>query len=301
MSKRWINRPEGSTWGDWGEEDQLGRLNLVTAEKVRQGIAEVEHGLTFCLSLPLDFPGSNVLSPVRYPPVLRPVIRNGQPYYNYCWRDYDAGLKDIASDEKVSLFTQYSTQWDGLAHRGFLFDIDGDGLDEPVYYNGYRADEYLLVKEDGSVSASALGIENMAAHGIQGRGVLINLFSYFGERPQTLVRYEHLMRIMEKEKIVVEPGDFLCLWTGFDRVILRMKGRPDDSLRTACAVLDGWDDRLLNWITDSEISAIMCDNQAVESLPGISQELRGHTSLPLHHHCLFKLGLPLGELWYLAE
>ncbi|HYG41728.1 MAG TPA: cyclase family protein, partial [Bordetella sp.] len=23
--------------------------------------------------------------------------------------------------------------------------------------------------------------------------------------------------------------------------------------------------------------------------------------LPLHHHCLFKLGLPLAELWYLKD
>lgn len=23
--------------------------------------------------------------------------------------------------------------------------------------------------------------------------------------------------------------------------------------------------------------------------------------LPLHNHCLFKLGLPLGELWYLSD
>jgi hypothetical protein len=33
---------------------QLGRLNLVTAEKVLQGIAEVKVGKTFCLSPPLD-------------------------------------------------------------------------------------------------------------------------------------------------------------------------------------------------------------------------------------------------------
>src|SRR5262245_23073264 len=32
--KRWKYRPEGSTWGDWGEDDQLGRLNLITAKKV---------------------------------------------------------------------------------------------------------------------------------------------------------------------------------------------------------------------------------------------------------------------------
>jgi hypothetical protein len=46
---RWINRPEGSTWGDFGPEDQLGRLNLLTPEKVRQGVAEVrEAGPSAC-------------------------------------------------------------------------------------------------------------------------------------------------------------------------------------------------------------------------------------------------------------
>ena len=70
--KRWKHRPEGSTWGDWGEDDQLGRLNLITSKKVLEGIAEVKHGLSFCLSLPLDLPGGNVLNPRRLPPVLSP-------------------------------------------------------------------------------------------------------------------------------------------------------------------------------------------------------------------------------------
>ena len=30
---RWKHRPAGSTWGDFGPDDQLGRLNLVTPEK----------------------------------------------------------------------------------------------------------------------------------------------------------------------------------------------------------------------------------------------------------------------------
>ena len=40
----------------------MGRLNLVTPEKVLQGIAEVKIGKTFCLSLPLDYPGGNVIN-----------------------------------------------------------------------------------------------------------------------------------------------------------------------------------------------------------------------------------------------
>ena len=51
MAKRWKNRPEGSTWGDWGEDDQLGRLNLLTQERIKAAVAEVRDGRSFCLSL----------------------------------------------------------------------------------------------------------------------------------------------------------------------------------------------------------------------------------------------------------
>ena len=44
MTKRWKQRPAGSTWGDWGDDDELGRINLVTSEKVLEGIREVEAG-----------------------------------------------------------------------------------------------------------------------------------------------------------------------------------------------------------------------------------------------------------------
>src|SRR5215204_7365035 len=40
-SPRWKRRPHGSTWGDFGPDDERGRLNLLTPEKVRQGVAEV--------------------------------------------------------------------------------------------------------------------------------------------------------------------------------------------------------------------------------------------------------------------
>lgn len=29
MSARWKRRPEGSNWGEFGPDDQLGRLNLL--------------------------------------------------------------------------------------------------------------------------------------------------------------------------------------------------------------------------------------------------------------------------------
>src|SRR5262245_66228370 len=72
MAQRWTQRPEGSTWGDFGDDDELGRMNLVTPEKVLQGVREVEAGVRFCLSLPLDFPGGTALNQRRHPPALAP-------------------------------------------------------------------------------------------------------------------------------------------------------------------------------------------------------------------------------------
>lgn len=301
MAKRWINRPEGSTWGDWGDDDQLGRLNLIGQQQLLQGVAEVREGKNFCLSLPLDYPGGTVINKVRFPPVLKPVIRNEAPYFNYLWSQTNESLRDIGSDDVVLLHTQYSTQWDSLAHRGALFDTNGDGELSPVYYNGFRVGKDVVMDAEHTTAAKSLGIENMAAHGVQGRGVLVDLFSEFGEFPRKEVNYDDLMRVMEKDKVEIEKGDMLCLWTGLDQMIMRMQGKPDDSIKDACAVLDGRDKRLLNWITDSGVSVIASDNLAVEAVGKPLPEDHGGVILPLHDHCLFKLGVHLGELWLLAD
>lgn len=297
---RWTRRPEGSTWGDWGPDDQLGRLNMVGPEQVLRGVAEVRTGRTFCLSLPLDLPGGNVISPVRFPPALRPVIRNDAPYFNYNWREFDPRFPDIAADDAVLLYTQYSTQWDALAHRGSNFDVMADGVERPVYYNGFRAGEDLTLSADHVSHAGKLGIENFAAHGMQGRGVMIDLHSHFGEG-RTEVGYDALMRVIEADGVIVEPGDFVCLWTGLDRLILAAGGQPDPSLKSACAVLDGHDRRLLQWITDSGLVALISDNIAVEAAGKHLPDDYCGSILPLHEHCLFKLGVPLAELWLLAD
>jgi kynurenine formamidase len=67
-----------------------------------------------------------------------------------------------------------------------------------------------------------------------------------------------------------------------------------------CAVLDGRDQRLLQWITDSGVAAICADNYAVEDATA-GKPAGPCALLPLHEHCLFKLGVPLGEIWFLSD
>ena len=309
---RWTHRPPGSNWGDFGADDQCGRLNLLTPAKVRQGVAEVREGLTFCLSLPLDYPGGNVLNPRRHPPVIRPTVRNGRPNMNYRLFTDNVLQTDVVCDDLVVMHLQYSTQWDSLAHVGQLFDADGDGLPEPVYYNGYRAGRDVLgpdLTDDAGVPAPgdtrttsrarALGIENMAARCVPGRGVMIDLHAHLGDERQA-VGYDTMMRVLEADSVEVETGDMVCLHTGFAQVLLDMGGQPDATrLDRTGAVLDGRDDKLLQWITDSGLAVLIADNYAVEAHPALHHAVCC-AALPLHEHCLFKLGLHLGELWHLT-
>jgi hypothetical protein len=109
------------------------------------------------------------------------------------------------------------------------------------------------------------------------------------------------MRIMEADGVEVEEGDMLCLHTGFADLVLGMGRKPDgERLHKACAALDGRDPALLRWIDDSGIACLIADNYAVEAYPATPGTGR-HASLPLHELCLFKLGIHLGELWYLSE
>jgi len=316
VAKRWTQRPPGSTWGDWGDDDELGRINLLTSEKVLQGVHEVEAGITFCLSLPLDYPGGTALNQRRYPPLLAPTEDlDGNPatFYNVHQKDipkYGSPRHvDVWADDVVTLSLQYSTQWDSLAHAGAEFDADGDGVEEAVFYNGYRAGVDLVgpkpdARGDGSEHACFahhLGLEHMAFHGVQGRGVLVDVARHLGNEFRGVDRAT-LEEIMAADNVVVEPGDMLLIHTGFATKVLEWNREPDPvQIHQMCAYLDAYDESLLEWIAQSQIAALIADNYAVEGMVGGKRPEGRHSLLPIHHLCLFKLGVPLGELWYLHE
>ena len=252
MKPRWQQRPPGSNWGEFGPDDQRGRMNLVTREKVLQGVAEVKEGITFCLSLPLDYPGGSVLNPRRSPPRLAATLRGGKQNFCFPLAAENPDFTDVISDDLVLLTLQYSTQWDSFAHIGSRFDADGDGEREIVFYNGFRAGADVRPAPENATAepwaryegtqARALGIENLAEHGAQGRGVLVDLNRHFG-RERHAVTYDDLMKILEKDAVEIEKGDMLCLYTGFADVILELKKNPDPKLlHGTCSGLDGRDE-----------------------------------------------------------
>ena len=212
-----------------------------------------------------------MLNPRRHPPLLRPTLRGERPVWMYRTENDHPGLVDVINDDMVLLHLQYSSQWDTFAHVGALFDADGDGVAEPVFYNGYRGGTDIVgptdAKEAGAIPgtfveakstsrANALGVENMAKKCLQGRGVMIDLFAHFGRRKHA-VTYDDLMRVIAADGIKVEAGDFVCLRTGFDDVILEQNKQPTfEAMHNTCTGLDGSDEKLHRWITESKLVAL---------------------------------------------
>jgi len=305
---RWKHRPEGSNWGEFGPDDQIGRLNLLTPEKVLQGVAEVREGRSFCLSLPLDLPGGNLLNNARHPPQ-RFATRSPDGKDRYLLRlgEGNPDFFDVVNDDRVIIHTQYSTQWDALAHVGAEFDADGDGVAELVFYNGWRGGEHIApgapCEDCGDltgVEATRLGIENIAETCVQGRAVMIDLHAAYGDAHLD-VDFAGVSEVMTAQNVTVEKGDMVCFHTGFGRKIKEMAGAPDKAmLHGSCTALEGRDPALQEWVRDSGLAALISDNYAVERVPSRSGSGK-RPFLPLHQLCLFKLGVPLAELWWLTD
>lgn len=302
MSQRWKNRPPGSNWGESGSDDQLGRLNYLTEENTVKAAQEIKTGKRFCLSLPLNVPATDATNTRRKPPILKPVVRDGQAAFNLRIDNFTPGSTQVVSDDAVLLYNQHSTQWDSFGHMDGLFDADGDGVDEIVQYNGHKLVNEAGEPRYGDLGAWNLGIEHMAQHCVQGRGVLLNMKKHYGEESHP-VSYDNVMRMLEADGIEIEKGDIVCCYTGYaDKLIELGSDVPPDLPRTHCPVFDGFDQKLLQWIDDSGMPALVSDNRAVEyEHGGLPEGMDRGPALPIHEHCLFKLGIHLGEMWYFTE
>ena len=104
---------------------------------------------------------------------------------------------------------------------------------------------------------------------------------------------------MEADGVQVEQGDLVCLHTGLAQAVLDGVRDPHELERTG-AVLDSRDPLLLAWVDRCGLSALIADNVAVEARAGVLPQGFHGSMLPLHEHCLFKLGIHLGEMWHLT-
>ena len=112
-------------WGRWGDDDELGTLNLITPGVVQGAAACIHTGETFPLSVPLEADGIQVgFIPGRDNPTHTMISLN-----EALGPDSHADAFHT-SDDAVQMGLQAATHWDGLCHVSYGGFV----------YNGYSAD-----------------------------------------------------------------------------------------------------------------------------------------------------------------
>jgi kynurenine formamidase len=264
--------PPGSSWGVFGEGDELGTLNFIGPEQVRAAAELVRTGRVFALNWDVALPAP-------------PFFMRQAPKHTI-FEKFDGVVLDDWLD---SFYLQGSTQWDGLRHFSDA---------EYGWYSGAtRADV-------STTGPGRLGIEHLARRGIAARGVLLDVaralerdgveldpFDFFPIGP------ELLERVAEVQGVALRAGDVLLVRTGWVEAYERLDQGEREQL--AAAGRPGspglYGEELPAFLWNRGIAAVAADNPALEAAhPGTGSDLSLHKAL------LARLGMPLGELWVLA-
>lgn len=252
------------SWGRWGEDDERGTLNLITADHVVKAAALVKTGKVFELGIAID-----ASTPQPGDLRTRPMVLMAETGAD---QDFPGGFR--YADDYVFMALQAATQWDALAHVHY----------DDLLYNGFPA---TAVSPHG---ARHCGIDRIGPGPI-GRGVLLDLPRSHDVpwiEPGRAIMPEDLDKAAHQQGVEIRPGDVLLLRTGWRRLYLEqgrireVMGR-EAGLGMACAA----------WLKAHDVAALACDNWAVEVVPS---EERG-AMLPLHLVLIRDLGLTIGEMF----
>ncbi|MBO1337661.1 cyclase family protein [Streptomyces sp. VRA16 Mangrove soil] len=258
-----------NNWGRWGESDEIGTLNLVTDEVVREAAAEVRTGRRVPLALTLKEDGvQSGLIPGRVNP-LHTMVQINQEIF---------GPGTVAcSDDAVTMGLQAATHWDALTH------VSHSGR----LYNGRPAQ---TVTAHGGSEFS--GIDK--APYIVSRGVLLDVAAAKGvdRLPgDHAVTPEDLDEAAEFGRVTVRSGDIVLVRTGQIQVYLAGDkhgyGYPSPGLSV----------RTPEWFHAHDVAAVANDTLTFEIFPPEIENLW----LPVHALDLVEMGMLQGQNWNLES
>ncbi|ONH55603.1 cyclase [Frankia sp. CcI49] len=276
------------TWGRWGSDDELGALNYITPDKVRESAGLVRKGSVFPLGLDLSPAGPQGDLLFRRNPLHIMTIDGGDVNApGELWPEWGANAlarelgefmgRDLLrfNDDMIIMHTQAASQWDALSHVYY----------EGKLYNGFSSGTVT------SQGAFRLGIEKTDAKGITSRGILLDVVRHRGEAVAAAhgrtVLPEELTAVAEAQGVEVRPGDIVVIHTGW---VDKFKQTGDK------APSAGLDWRTAIWFSENQIAAVAADNTGVED---VVSDIPGNM-LPMHLLCQRDMGMPFGELWDLS-
>ncbi|WP_405779720.1 cyclase family protein [Streptomyces sp. NBC_00859] len=258
-----------NNWGRWGADDEIGTLNLVTDEVVRQAAANVRTGRRIPLAIPLQQDGVQTgMIPGRVNP-LHSMVQLNQELF---------GPGTVAtSDDVVTMSLQTGTHWDALTHASHSGKL----------YNGRPAES---VTAHAGAEFSGIG----TVRHLVSRGVLLDVARALGvDRLDggRAVTPEDLDAAEELAGTAVRAGDIVLVRTGQVRLYLGGDKHgytypsPGLSVRTP------------EWFHARDVAAVANDTVTFEIFPPENEDLW----LPVHALHLVEMGMLQGQNWNLEE
>ncbi|GAA2542732.1 cyclase family protein [Streptomyces levis] len=258
-----------NNWGRWGPDDELGTLNLITDEVVREAAATVRTGRRVPLALPLRQDGVQTgMIPGRVNP-LHVMVQINQELF---------GPGTVAcSDDAVTMGLQAATHWDALPH------VSHSGR----LYNGRPA--HTVTAHGGAEFSGIATVRHLVTRGVlldvaRARGT-DRLDGSYAVTPEDLDAAEELAgtRVRAGDAVLVRTGQMRVFLAG-DRHAYAYPS-PGLSVRTP------------EWFHARDVAAVANDTLTFEVVPPESEDLW----LPVHALHLVEMGMPQGQNWNLEK
>jgi kynurenine formamidase len=271
-----------SNWGRWGPDDQLGTVNLITVDKVREAAALAKAGKTISLTMPYDARGPQNGFLGRSNPHLYQLL-SGPGYLVGEQHNLETDtLTELTKstgqptagfyDDVLVIPTQSGTQWDALCHVFWRGQI----------YNGHSA------ADAGTEGSRSNGVQNYTGK-IVTRGVFVDLPAHRGVdtlEPGYAITTDDLDEYFAAKNLEIRPGDALIVRTGF---MAARRGKWGDY---AGGPSPGLSLHTAPWLRDNDVAAVATDTWGIEVLPNEIDVWQ-----PLHVVGLAHTGLAFGEMF----
>ncbi|MEW2397256.1 cyclase family protein [Streptomyces sp. NPDC046862] len=259
-----------SNWGRWGDDDEIGTLNFVTAQKRVEAAQLVRTGKSFDLGMAFDKDG----------PFKGGGFRNNPLHVMTLLPSDTAHSKDglISADDMIITGLQAATQWDGLAHAG---------------YGGHFYNNVPAAAVNNFLGATRNSFHK-AVDRLISRGVLLDIARLKGvDRLEDSyeITEADLLAAEERQGVRVTSGDIVLLRTGSYQWFLEgdrerfLGNAPGPGLDTC------------RWLYEREVAALAVDNHSGEVWPSTVEG----ASIPFHQVVIRDMGLTLGEMFNFEE
>jgi len=260
-----------NNWGRWGNEDEMGALNLLTPEMVRTATQGIRNGKVYSLGIPIQSSGVPLLEHRGTP--MRLTLTNESDEENFALFGAPVGT---GTNEDLLVFASHTTSHiDALCHV----------YHEKKHYNGVPASEMKT-----QTGARKLGIEKLG--GIAAHATLLDVAGYFNVEwlePGHTITADDLDKCAHTQGIEVRKGDLVLIRTGY--LDYWFAKNPDVGFDQPGIGADA-----ARWLVNKDVVAVGSDNAALEVIPFDDDDF-----LCVHKILLVHSGIYIMEFLNLTE